>query len=151
MLHPRLIRSGRSRWLVAGVLASLALAGCASGLTRYPPAPTPEVAAPTSGRVATGGAAAGGDPSPAADGAITGLDIKDLAFTPAAMRVPVGSVLTWTNRDLVAHTVTSDAGTFDSGVLQNRQTFTWTFDTAGTFSYLCTIHPSMVASVIVDA
>ncbi len=149
MSDPRGIRTGRSRRLVAGALASLVLAGCASGLTRYPAGPTPEAARPTPGQVAGGGSA--GSPSPRGGGSIASLDIKDFAFSPATIHVPVGAVLTWTNRDLVAHTVTSDGGTFDSGILQNRQTFEWAFDTAGSFSYLCTIHPSMVATVIVDA
>ena len=69
---------------------------------------------------------------------------------PDTIEVAVGTTLQWTNSDLVAHTVTSDAGLFDSGVIQNQQTFAWTFDAAGTYDYHCTIYPTMIATVCVS-
>lgn len=63
--------------------------------------------------------------------------------------VQVGSTVTWINDDQTFHTVTSgDAltgpdGKFDSGILSPLQSFPWTFNSAGTFSYYCTIHPYM--------
>ena len=61
-----------------------------------------------------------------------------------------GTTVTWTNSDSTQHTVTADDGSFDSGVLAQGQTFSHTFDTAGTIAYHCTIHPNMQATVTVQ-
>ncbi|SNQ61792.1 Putative blue (Type 1) copper domain protein (fragment) [Candidatus Methanoperedens nitroreducens] len=45
--------------------------------------------------------------------------------------------------DSAPHTVTSTSGIFDSGSIGNGQTFSYTFNTAGTFEYSCIVHPSM--------
>ena len=77
-------------------------------------------------------------------------DIKD--FTLAALTVPAGTRVTWTNQDTAPHTVTSDTGAFDSGIatsLSNGATFSFTFATAGSFAYHCEIHPSMKATITV--
>jgi plastocyanin len=79
----------------------------------------------------------------------TAVAIVDFAFQPASLTVTAGSTVTWTNSGAVPHTVTSDSGAFDSGVLQPGASFSHTFDTAGTFSYLCTIHPNMTGAITV--
>jgi plastocyanin len=73
--------------------------------------------------------------------------IKNFAFAPAALAVTVGTTVTWTNQDTDAHTVTG--GPLRSAALGTGQTYTYTFKTPGTFSYLCTIHPFMTAKVTV--
>jgi plastocyanin len=95
-------------------------------------------------------------PSPSAAGAarpIAGnrVAIKGFAFAPAALTVPVGTTVTWTNQDSDAHTVTSDGGggPLNSKALATGDTFSFTFTQAGTFKYLCTIHPFMTATVTV--
>jgi len=77
------------------------------------------------------------------------------------IQIKVGTTITWTNTSAAPHTVTSGAPgaqthVFDSGnnILQpNNQgaasTFSFTFNQAGTFQYFCTIHPAMVAQIIV--
>jgi plastocyanin len=55
----------------------------------------------------------------------------------------------WTNADSASHTVTAGDGSFASGTLAQNATFTRAFPTAGSFAYLCTIHPSMTATVVV--
>ncbi len=80
-------------------------------------------------------------------GAVT---IADFQFTPASLSVPLGTTVTWTNNGPTAHTAT-DQGVFDSGVLQAGQKFSFTFNTAGTFNYICTIHPSMKGTITVAA
>jgi len=75
--------------------------------------------------------------------------IKGFAFSPATLTVKVGTTVKWTNKDSVAHTVTSDTGLFDSGDLAAGDTFSFTFNQAGTFAYHCTMHPSMTATIIV--
>jgi plastocyanin len=72
------------------------------------------------------------------------------AFSPRALTVAPGTTVTWTNTDLVAHTSTSDASGWDSGLVASGQTFAFTFRTSGTFQYHCTIHPGMVGTIIVQ-
>jgi plastocyanin len=75
--------------------------------------------------------------------------IKDFQFKPATVEVKVGTTVTWTNEDGFAHTATADDKSFDTGNLDKGQTGTATFEKAGTFKYICTIHNSMVGTVIV--
>lgn len=77
------------------------------------------------------------------------ITISNFAFTPSALTVKAGTTVTWTNQDGVSHTVTSQ-GVFNSGVLANGQSFQHLFDTAGTFDYGCSIHPSMKGKIIVE-
>jgi len=76
--------------------------------------------------------------------------IQNMAFNPATITVTAGTTIKWTNKDGVTHTVTSDTGVFDSGNMTANATFSFSFQTAGTFQYHCTIHPSMTAKVIVN-
>ena len=79
------------------------------------------------------------------------IEIANSAFSPAELTIKVGDTITWTNRDSASHTVTSDSGTeISSDSLSNGQTYSYTFNTAGTFEYHCTIHPSMKAKIIVQ-
>jgi plastocyanin len=64
--------------------------------------------------------------------------------------VSVGSTVTWTNNDTVSHTSTADAGGFDSGILGPGAAFSKTFQSAGSFTYHCAIHPGMVGTVTVQ-
>ena len=77
------------------------------------------------------------------------VKIQNYSFSPSAITISAGTTVTWTNYDNVAHTVTSDEGLFDSGLINQNGTFTYTFDSIGTFDYHCTPHPSMIASVVV--
>ena len=76
--------------------------------------------------------------------------IQGMAFSPATITVTAGTTITWTNKDGYAHTVTSDTNLFNSGNIGSNGTFTYTFATAGTYQYHCTIHASMTAKVIVN-
>ncbi len=58
--------------------------------------------------------------------------------------------MTWTNNEVVPHTVTADDGSFSSGDLSKGDTFTHTFETAGTVTYHCELHTNMKAEVIVS-
>lgn len=77
--------------------------------------------------------------------------IQGMTFTPSVITIAVGTTITFTNKDAINHTVTSDAGLFDSGPLKSGDTFTYTFSTAGTYLYHCSIHTTMTAKVIVTA
>jgi len=76
--------------------------------------------------------------------------IQGMAFNPASISVAAGTTITWTNKDAIAHTVTSNSNLFSSGSIGFGGTFSFKFTTAGTFAYFCSVHPSMVASVTVN-
>jgi plastocyanin len=78
------------------------------------------------------------------------VSLVNLAFSPATLTVKVGTTITWTNNDSMTHTVTSDNGVFDSGNLTPGQTFSYTFNNAGTFTYHCVIHSYMKGTIIVQ-
>jgi plastocyanin len=75
--------------------------------------------------------------------------LTNRAFTPDDVNVAVGGTVTWTNADSVAHTSTSDAIGWDSGIVPPGGHFSRSFPTAGTYSYHCAIHPGMVGTVVV--
>lgn len=78
------------------------------------------------------------------------VTIQNFAFSPQTITVAPGSTVVWTNKDSVAHTVTSNTGAWPaSGNLGTNQTFSHTFTKAGAYSYHCSIHPFMTAKVIV--
>jgi plastocyanin len=76
--------------------------------------------------------------------------IQSMAFNPATITVTAGTTITWTNKDAIAHTVTSDTNLFNSGNIGSNGTFSYTFATAGTYPYHCAIHVSMTAKVIAN-
>ena len=82
----------------------------------------------------------------------TEVKIDNFSFGPAALTVPVGSTVTWVNRDDIPHTVvsTDDPKTFKSKVLDTDEKFSFTFSKAGTYPYFCSIHPKMTGKVIVQ-
>jgi amicyanin len=81
------------------------------------------------------------------------VDIKGYAFSPAVIKVKVGTTVTWTNQDAVSHTVTGDdtssAEKLSSSDIQKGGTYTHTFKTAGTYKYHCFPHPYMHGTVVV--
>lgn len=76
--------------------------------------------------------------------------IQGSAFSPATITVTAGTKVTWTNKDGMAHTVTSNTGLFNSGNMNNNAVFSFTFATAGTYHYHCAIHPGMTGTVVVN-
>jgi len=76
--------------------------------------------------------------------------IQGMAFSPSTITFTAGTTITWTNKDGVPHTVTSNTGIFNSGSIGSNGTYSHLFNTAGTFPYKCTIHPSMTATVVVN-
>lgn len=87
-------------------------------------------------------------------GAVSGADgavaMSGFAFSPATVTVEVGDSVTWDNQDGVGHTATGADGAFDTGTVGAGQSASVTFDTAGTFAYACSIHPTMQGTVVVE-
>jgi plastocyanin len=80
------------------------------------------------------------------------VKIDNFSFGPVTLTVPVGTTVTWINRDDIPHTVVSrdDSKTFKSKVLDTDQKFSFTLSKAGTYPYFCSIHPKMTGKVIVQ-
>src|SRR3989442_7938183 len=73
-------------------------------------------------------------------------------FDPATLTIKKGMQVVWTNMSDAPHTVTSDAGAFNTlSNLSENQTFMFTFTTAGTFTYHCNVHPYMKATITVTS
>jgi plastocyanin len=83
----------------------------------------------------------------AADSAVS---ISNFAFDPDSVTIQVGDTVTWTNNDGTAHTATAIGGSFDTGNIGPGASDSVTFDTAGTFAYVCSIHPQMTGTVVVQ-
>jgi plastocyanin len=77
-------------------------------------------------------------------GAITdneaNVSITDNEYSEASLSVDAGTTVTWVNEGTNTHTVTADDGSFDSGDLEPGDSFSYTFDDAGTFDYHCEYH-----------
>ncbi len=76
------------------------------------------------------------------------VKIDNFAFTPATLTIPVGTQVTWTNRDDIPHTVVSDDKSIRSKALDTDEKFTFTFAKPGTYSYFCSIHPKMRGTIV---
>ena len=87
-----------------------------------------------------------GSAAPVAGNAVS---IDNFAFVPATLTVAAGGTVTWTNRDEEPHTVAANDGSFHSPGMGSQATYSHTFPTAGTFDYVCSIHPFMHATVVV--
>ena len=79
------------------------------------------------------------------------VTIVDFAFEPATLDVSAGATVSWTNTGQVVHTVTADNSAFNSGEMSPGATVTGAFDTPGTYTYHCSIHPDMAGTLIVTA
>ncbi|MFD4502430.1 cupredoxin family copper-binding protein [Streptomyces sp. NPDC058457] len=162
--HPNFHTPGRRSRSAAGLaLAALATAGTLGLLSSCGPSPhsasvgaSRPGASPMSGMsmptrhpstdTSTGTGTGTGTGTPVTGNAVA---IKNFAFSPATLKVPVGTTVTWTNQDSDAHTVTSagPGGPLHSAALATHATYSHTFTKPGTYAYLCTVHPFMTATV----
>jgi len=78
------------------------------------------------------------------------VQIVNFAFNEPAITVKVGETVAWTNDENgIQHTTTADEGLWSSGSLDSGDVFEFTFSEPGTYTYLCTIHPSMTGTITV--
>lgn len=75
--------------------------------------------------------------------------IRDFMFSPASLVVAVGTRVTWKNFDGEPHTIRSIDDSFRSGALDPNDSFSHRFNKPGTYRYACSIHPQMVATIVV--
>jgi plastocyanin len=77
--------------------------------------------------------------------------ISDFKFTPGTLTIHVGDTVTWTNDGPTDHTATANDGSFNTGTLKKGRSASHTFTKAGTFAYICAIHPFMKGTIVVQA
>lgn len=78
------------------------------------------------------------------------VTMEDFLFSPATVSINVGDYVTWTNSGSEPHNAVADDGSFETAILENGDSETVTFDDAGSFSYICSIHPEMKGTVDVS-
>ena len=83
--------------------------------------------------------------------ATANVTISDFRFTPATVTVVEGDTVTWTNDGPTGHSATASNGEFDTGIFPAGESRSETFDTPGTYAYICTPHPNMEGTVVVEA
>ena len=76
------------------------------------------------------------------------VEIRAMKFAPAELTVSRGDVIEWVNLDAFPHTATA-AGSFDSASIATQGTWQYTADQAGSFAYVCTMHPTMAGTLVV--
>ena len=91
----------------------------------------------------------GGGGTSASTGGSNAVAVKNFSFEPQKLSVPVGTKVTWTFDDSAKHNVTASDQSFKSTDLSSGATYSFTFNKAGTYNYICTIHQYMTGSVTV--
>jgi plastocyanin len=76
--------------------------------------------------------------------------IKDVQFVNAEVRVKAGGQVVFDNQDTQPHTATADGGSFDTDSIAAATKKSVTFASAGTFTFHCSFHPFMKATVVVE-
>jgi plastocyanin len=92
-----------------------------------------------------------GSTSTGADSGARAVTIADYLYDPEAITVPVGTTITFTNRDTTPHTATSkQSGVFESGSIDTGKSGKVTLEESGTFAYYCLFHPFMKGTIVVE-
>ena len=73
------------------------------------------------------------------------VTIEGMRFQPEVLAVAPGDTIVWVNKDLVPHSATADAGSFDSEFIGAGASWRYTIRNKGEFAYFCTFHPTMKA------
>jgi len=80
------------------------------------------------------------------------INIRNMMFTPSQIAIKKGGTVTWTNNDTTTHTVIDDlqnVGGPHSGNIEPGATYSFKFESTGSFQYHCSIHPSMRGTIVV--
>jgi plastocyanin len=76
--------------------------------------------------------------------------IEGMHFTPETLTVKRGDRVQWVNKDLFPHTATAGSKAFDSGPIAAGASWSMVAGRAGTLPYVCTLHPTMAGTLIVE-
>jgi plastocyanin len=136
-------------------LIAFGAAGCGSDDDGDSGSATTETTTEPSGATTEPGddSASGGNASAQSGDAVRSakVEIVDFAYDPDPVTVEEGGKVIWQNEDSAPHTATADDGSFDTGTLEEGKLKSETFKKAGTYEYICSIHPDMHGTVEVVA
>jgi plastocyanin len=83
-------------------------------------------------------------------GEVSDVSIENFLFGPSDLTVSVGETIRWTNKESgIPHDTTADEGLWESETLRPGDQFEFTFTEPGTYTYFCSIHPNMRATITV--
>ena len=77
------------------------------------------------------------------------VTIDNFTFAPPELTVAVGTTVKWINHDDIPHNIVNQDKVFRSKALYTDDSYSFTFDSAGTFAYFCGLHPHMQGKIIV--
>jgi len=113
---------------------------------------TTETTTETGDDSASGEDSGGSAPAPSGDAARSEkVEIVDFAYDPDPVTIEENGKVIWQNEDSAPHTATADDGSFDTGTLEEGKRGSETFKEAGSYPYICSIHPDMTGTVEVVA
>jgi len=75
------------------------------------------------------------------------VTVDNFTFVPPVLRVKAGTTVTWTNHDDIPHSIVCPTLNVHSHAMDTDDTFSYTFKQAGTFTYMCGLHPFMHGQV----
>lgn len=78
------------------------------------------------------------------------ISMKDFAFSPGNVHVPVGAKVTWKDEDNAPHIAAAADGSWSTASLLKGQSATITFDKPGDYLYVCSYHPGMTGRLVVE-
>jgi plastocyanin len=78
------------------------------------------------------------------------VKIDNFTFAPSTLTVKAGTNVTWRNEDDIPHTIASSARLFKSKALDTDDSFSFTFNDAGSYEYFCSLHPHMKGTIVVE-
>ena len=77
--------------------------------------------------------------------------IDNFTFSPTPLTVKAGTTVTWVNHDDIPHSIVCPALKVKSHPMDTDESFAYRFDQAGTYDYICGLHPHMHGQVVVAA
>ncbi len=80
----------------------------------------------------------------------TEVKIDNFTFVPQRVTIKPGATVTWVNDDDIPHAIAATGKAFRSKVLDTDDKYSFTFTTAGTFEYFCSLHPHMTGTIVVE-
>ncbi len=137
----------RPLFVLVALMAVLAVATACGSSSNVGGTSSPAASTPATSTSASSAAPASGGSATIGGGST--VEIKKFMFAPMTLTVSVGTTVTWKFEDSTPHTVAADDNSFISSPMSNGQTYTHTFDTAGTVKYHCSIHPFMTGAIVV--
>ena len=77
------------------------------------------------------------------------IGIRNYKYNPSIISIPRGATVTWLNDDKADHTATDKNSAWDSTIIHSEESQALQFNTPGTYSYYCTIHPYMTGTLTI--